>query len=706
MTTTDTPATAAEPSEPPEPPDPGPTPAASGAGGWRTEVLLLIEVAALAAFAFSRPVLDSFGRSPETFVARGATPATVVLFAVAVVFIPIAVVAVVGIAARLLGTRPRWWVHLALVAAVGSLVAWRLGQDATGWPGSATKLVLLGLAAGPLLAILRAKVPSSSTFFRYAGIASVVFLGQFLFASPTASLIGDDQAGADSEVSRTVSGALGDEPPPIVFIVTDTLPTQALMDGSGNIDAELYPNLAALASTSTWFRNNTTVSGFTNEAVPAMLSGLYPKASTTQQFVVPYPNNLFTLFGDVYDMNVHEPMTRLCPDDLCASGSDGLAPLLGDAVDLWFGGAEAETAKLDIPGLFLDDRYDELSRWIDAQDFSASGRPDLFFYHAMLPHEPWDFLPDGTVYEASDPPVGLYTSGWTESGSDVGWQRLVLQTQATDRLLGQLFDRLRDAGTFDDAMIVVAGDHGQAFMPGEVWRGLSEANAAQVLWTPLLMKAPHQADGVVDDSNVQTIDVLPTIADRLGFELPWDTDGLVAGGPDERDPGIKFVDDVEANTLRAPDGEPRVEVDAQSGFDALLRADATRGTGTDAVWKRTVHGDLVGRDVDDLDIGARSDADMVLVDLERYDDVDTAAPLPLEVNGGTSAPLGTPIVLAVNGTVAAVTESGPSTLRGGFVHALLLPRSLTDGANDVTAYLVDGDVGAEVLHPVVLRSDD
>jgi hypothetical protein len=566
--------------------------------------------------------------------------------------------------------------------------------------------VLLGLVAGPLLAVLRAKVPSSGTFFRYAGLASVVFLGQFLVASPTSSLIGGDQGGPDSDVTRTVSGALGEAPPPIVFIVTDTLPTQALMDGSGNIDAELYPNLAALASTSTWYRNNTTVSGFTNEAVPALLSGVYPEPSTTQQFVVPYPDNLFTLFGGLYDMHVHEPMTRLCPDDLCASRSDGLAPLLGDAVDLWFGGAEAETAKLDIPGLFLDDRYDAFSGWIDGQDFAASDRPDLFFYHAMLPHEPWDFLPDGTVYEASDPPTGLYTTGWTENGSDVGWQRLVLQAQATDRLLGQLFDRLREAGTFDDAMIVVAGDHGQAFVPGEIWRGLSEENAAQVLWTPLLMKAPHQAEGVVDDSNVQTIDVLPTIADRLGFDLPWDTDGLVAGGPDERDPDIKLVDDVDANSLRARDGEPRAEVDAQAGFDALLRADATAGTGDDAVWKRTVHGDLVGRDVDDLDIGGDADADMVLVDLDRYGDIDTAAPLPLEVSGGTSAPQGATIVLAVNGTVAAVTEVGPPTLRGGFVHALLLPRTLTDGANDVTAYLVEGEVGAEVLHPVELRDDD
>ena len=68
----------------------------------------------------------------------------------------------------------------------------------------------------------------------------------------------------------------------------------------------------------------------------------------------------------------------------------------------------------------------------------------------MLPHEPWSFLPDGSVYEASDPAAGVFSTGWSTNGQQGGLQRLVLQAQATDRLLGRLFDRMRAAGTFDD----------------------------------------------------------------------------------------------------------------------------------------------------------------------------------------------------------------------------------------------------------------
>src|SRR5215471_2922959 len=159
---------------------PAPAPAR---GRWLTgELWLAVEVTALTAFAFSRPVLDSFGRSPESFVARRATHLDIVLFALAVALIPALVVATAGAA-----TRHR--VHLGLVGVLGGLAAWRLGQSITGWPGSATKLQLAGILAAVVLAALRWRVPVTATFLRYAGIASVIFLVQFLVMSPASGLV-------------------------------------------------------------------------------------------------------------------------------------------------------------------------------------------------------------------------------------------------------------------------------------------------------------------------------------------------------------------------------------------------------------------------------------------------------------------------------------------------------------------------------------
>ena len=74
--------------------------------------------------------------------------------------------------------------------------------------------------------------------------------------------------------------AAGEALPPIVVIVLDEFPTESLTTPSGRIDAARYPNFAALARTSTWFRNGYTVFDSTFKAVPAILDGRMPMDRT------------------------------------------------------------------------------------------------------------------------------------------------------------------------------------------------------------------------------------------------------------------------------------------------------------------------------------------------------------------------------------------------------------------------------------------
>jgi hypothetical protein len=216
------------------------------------------------------------------------------------------------------------------------------------------------------------------------------------------------------------------------------------------------------------------------------------------------------------------------------------------------------------------------------------------------------------------------------------------------------------------------------------------------------MKAPGQTQGEISDDNVETVDVLPTIADRLGFDLPFRSDGRVAGGDDPRDPDLKDYDDVDANALRAEDGEPRLQVEAQPGLDALMRADPVDGTGEEAAWKRTEHGDLLGRPVSELTTGSAGGGTVHLDDLGRFGDIDLDRPLPIEALGRTDEPTGSTIAFALNGTIAAVTEAGVTAGDGQVAHALLLPRLFADGANELSAFLVEGPVGSETLRPLEL----
>ena len=46
------------------------------------------------------------------------------------------------------------------------------------------------------------------------------------------------------------------------------------------------------------------------------------------------------------------------------------------------------------------------------------------------------------------------------------------------------------------------------------------------MFVPLFIKAPHQKIGRTLDWNVETIDILPTIAELMNFKIPWKVDGV------------------------------------------------------------------------------------------------------------------------------------------------------------------------------------
>ena len=671
-------------------------------GMLRAELLSVLELAGLTGLAFTRPVLDSFGRSPETFLVRGATAGDVLVFALLVATVPLAVVSVVGAASRLAGRSARAAVHLALVGLLGGVAAWRIGSDLG---SGGTIVVLVGIAAAAGLAVVRWWAPSTGTYLRYLGAASVLFLGQFLLLSPSSALVlGDGGAPAGAAELRAVQAGDGD-PPPVVMIVLDALPTAHLLDGTGRVDAGLYPNLAGLVDDSTWYRNHSTTSAWTWQAVPSMLTGNMWQGGLPD--VDNNPRNLFTLFAGSHDITAAEQITRLCPTEVCPPDDTGAVPeLLGDAADWWRGAieTEADDGAQMLPGALEADRADEFVDWIDDQDFRPGGDPGLWFYHLIMPHDPWVLLDDMTPYASvAVEPYGLFLHAfWGDVGTDVARQRAVLQTQAVDRALGHLIDRLREDGAYDDTTIVVTGDHGEAFTPSRPLRGMTSEQYEQVAWTPFIVKAPGQDEGVVDDSNVWNIDVLPTLTDTLGIDLPWEVDGVAAADADGARPdGAKAALPDEKHEFQPPDGGPHLMLDGDEGLARLLTADPVPGEGEHAVWQRTRHGGLVGRSVDELDVELDGVGSLPISQLDRIERPGGAPPL-LEVVAECRLAAGEVVAITVNGVVSAVAPVAPLSASdpaaGQVVHALLMPDAFEADGNDLTAYLIDGEPGAETLH--------
>jgi Sulfatase len=687
----ETPATASTPPAGPASPRP--------ASWLRRELGPALELGALGAFVVTRPVLASFGDAPDVFIAEMARRVDIVAFAVLVAFGPLLAALLGGSVARLAAPRLRRRAHLVAVGGLAWLAVWQLADMLTPLPIAG--LAALGLLGGVGIAVWRARTSAVGTFLRYAAVAAVVFAAQFAFASPASSLIWESEAvAADPEAVAAVDASLGDDAPPVVMVVLDELPTATLLDGDGRIDADLFPNFARLAADGTWYRNHTTVAGRTPDALSAILTGRYPdpEAAPTAATV---PDNLFTLLADTYDLHVREQLTAFCPRARCedaVSRRTQVPALVADGVALW-GRYMVRGGAPGIPTR-TDDRLDELNDWIADQDFGGGGRPGLHVVHTVLPHSGWEYLPDGTRYRSDPHPTGATPDHtWTDRGTIVGRQRHVMQTQAVDRSLGTLIERLESAGAYDDAVVVVTADHGGAFVPGEPRRGATEAQYEQIAWTPLIIKAPHQAAGVVSDDNVQNIDILPTVFDLIGVDDVPEVDGhSVAGGTAARD-DEKWLVPFPMTTLEPSGEHGRLRLDAEEGLRRVLRSDAVPGEGPRAVWQLLPGRPLVGTAVADLRVGdeARATVDPGFDD--AFDDLDVDALLPLQIDTTATVEPGTPLVVAVNGVVA-----GSTLADGGgdpaHVQVMVEPGALTEGDNDVRLYVVGGGRNAEVLHPV------
>jgi Sulfatase len=497
-----------------------------------------LHLAVLWSFAVAEPLFDLLGRNGEFFAARGSTSLDVVLFAVALVLVPPALLLALE---ALTPRRARAVVHLVLLAAlVGLLVLQAIRTDgAPGW-----LLVAIAAAVGLLAAAIYAAVPAARLVLTVLGPVPLLFVGLFLFHSDVTRLLG----------STTPAATAAEAAPraPAVLVVFDEFPLNSLLDAKGRIDPVRFPNFARLAAGSTWFARDTTVGEGTTHAVPAILTGLLPRAG---QFPVyaDHPQNLFTLLGGTTRLHVLDEETHLCPSRLCPSSQGSL-------------GGQAKTLAEDTGVVYLhellppslaggipsiangwDDFLQDASGHHDPgslppsfrQSLRPQPRPTLWYVHILLPHSPWTYLPSGRRYSVRPAPGWGSDEVWDDNQAAVDqyWQRHLLQTGYADTVLRRIVAQLRATGLYKRALLVVTADHGVSFRAGQKRRPLSLANLQDIAYVPLFVKLPHQTRGRVVLEPSRNTDILPTIAAALGVRIPWHVDGhsLIGPRPAERD---------------------------------------------------------------------------------------------------------------------------------------------------------------------------
>lgn len=658
----------------------------------------------LTVFGLTWPVLDLLGRNAEFFLARRSPKGEILSLALVLTLAIPALVATMGS----LPGRVGYWVGLVLVTLTAATLA-RLYLGRLGIPWWVAQGV--ALVGGGLATWAFSRFASVRQTLRLLLPAPLIVLAVFLFAMPVGDVLREPS---------TVTGSLVTvgNPMPIVMLVFDEFPVASLIDPAGALRADRFPNFARLAVEGIWYRNAVTVEQQTEHSVPAMLTGSVP-----DQSLIPvagqYPFNLFTALHSVYDLHVYEAVTQLCPRALCEGLASSVTSLSRDVavvaghvllpeplseqlpeIERSWGDFKAVARDFDARAEFSDllsaGQRTPIDRFLDDIRTTDTDRPPLFYLHALVPHHPWQFLPDGRSYPLI---VGLNpaseSGGWIDDEFLVAqaMQRHLLQVGYVDHVLGEVLAALEVAGIYEETLLVVVADHGISIKPGVAHqRRITESTVGEIAAIPLFVKLPHPGTGAIDDRRALTIDILPTIADVIQADIPDDVEGVSLLGP---------APDRSETTTVGPGGGVTYDVDGDEKLAVARRLEELFPGGDPWALRPRGSPDLVGAAVDAA--GPEPAFTWRLTKPGLYDDVDLSGDvIPVRVGGTLNGDVDGSEVLAVsvNGVIGAVTRSYVFAGEVSFL-AMVPPALFVDGAN--TIELIHLTAGGE---PLLVAGDD
>ncbi len=673
------------------------TPARWSPVSLRTSFLQLV---GLTAFAVAQPLFDILGRHIEFLVAHRAGPVEILLLVLgATLALPTVLVACEALAGLIhrhvrsgLGLVFRWFLLLLIVLPPLHAVTFLGGIGA--------------LSAAALLAAAGVRV-----FLRFDPVRK--HLAILALAAPLFCLLFLGQPSVRQQLRPAKQHAPADQPAnnltPVVFVIFDELPVTALLDHERRIDPVLYPNFAALAGEAAWYPNATTVSGATPRSIAASMTGLHPRHKTPAT-LDNYPDNLFTYLNGSHRFVVEDAQTQLCPDhlrlDATSKSSRRLRMLAFDTAVIYLNIVLPESfaayhAELDnrwtgfaagndpAPAGPRINRFQRFERFLASLE--AGDRPLFGFMHILLPHNPYQKLPSGTVYNYRPGVPKAENKRWATDELVVlhSYRRSLLQLQYVDSLLGRLIAQLKKIGQYDSTLLVITSDHGASYRPGKFHRAISDENLADVMSVPLLIKLPEQRTGRIDDRYVQSIDVLPTILEALEVESPAPYDGQSLLNPDRYEPRAVRFEIFE---------EPVPREKLAERFEQLAWKLAAFGPGGDpeALYEYETFHTLIGERPEPFAAGEDPQIVYRLDEPERYRKVRRDRRfVPAEITGtlrrvdGFAATVD--IAVAINGTIAAVTTSYQAPVGSRQVSWCALAResAVATGRNQLTLFRIE-----------------
>jgi arylsulfatase A-like enzyme len=199
---------------------------------------------------------------------------------------------------------------------------------------------------------------------------------------------------------------------------------------------------------------------------------------------------------------------------------------------------------------FIDDYFAEKSAEF-IKESSQGGEPFFLLLNLTAPHLPYDYperlagrfvesdIPRPDTYDAykdyaaagrpmlANTWIALETfrKGIPYYGSwDNYIKKYYRSAEAVDSSVGTVVSAVKDAGLWDDTVIIYTSDHG--YNNGEY--GLTEKHYGYgtVMNVPLIVREPGAAQDAVCRNLVGLVDLAPTLLDLAGVDIPNDLNGM------------------------------------------------------------------------------------------------------------------------------------------------------------------------------------
>lgn len=279
--------------------------------------------------------------------------------------------------------------------------------------------------------------------------------------------------------------------------------------GSSQFDLDrhpdLTPRLAAMRPNMAYFPNTYVAMPASEQSMFTLLASSYQPVQPETMPIVDATMPLPTLTGAARSAGLRTGVF------MGAEWFDQTASFMAShGVDF----AQDRSRRRPCPGVSDPDAcaFAAMKRWIAGQPTGY-----LAIVWTSRTHAPYSI--DGAIDWTDDLPTMLanYREGIT----------------ASDRSIGDLVDWLGSRGDLDDTLVVVTGDHGEAF--GEhVTTGHGGEAYEEAIRVPTLFIHPHLFGGVTDRSRIGQIDIAPTILALLGVKIPQAFEGVPLTGSARR----------------------------------------------------------------------------------------------------------------------------------------------------------------------------